>query len=509
VNGSGPADRPPTGWKAYKWRAFVAIGLAFVTIVFASTMVFVLLSAIADDFGVTLRAVGWVVIVDSLIVSALLLPMGGLADVVGRRRIYVLGLAVYGVGSVMTGLAPTFAVLIVARVVAALGNALVQSVMTGMLVAAFPPEERGRAMGAQTTAVSVGAAVGPLLGGLALQVMPWETLFFLVAAPVAVSIVAAIAILDDDRKELSEAPRAFDPIGGLLSAVAVLVLVVTISNPLAFDWLSVPTFAGGLLVVGLLTGFVRWELARREPMLELRLFALGVFRNAVSIRFLGFIGATTTSLLLPVYLVSFRGITEGLAGTIIFLVAAGMGISAQISGNVSDRYGPRPPTIVGLVVQIAVAAVLVVAGRDAPIGLLVPVVFLAGVGMSLWNVANNTAMMASVPPRNLAVIGAFTNVTRTLGTVVGQAVATAVVVAVMASDGFDIPLSEIADTPGAGSAFLAGWQAAYGVVIVVSLAALPLALLLPSRPVRPEDPVAGVAPAPADEVPAPTGATPR
>ena len=161
--------------EAYKWWAFLAIGLSFVTIVMATSMVFVMLSDIAEDFEVTLGAVGWVVIVESLVISALLLPMGGLADRVGRRRVYVWGLVVFGIGSVLTGIAPTFGALIAARVVMAVGNALVQSVVTGLLVGAFPPEERGRAIGGQTTAVSVGAGLGPLLGGLALEVISWET----------------------------------------------------------------------------------------------------------------------------------------------------------------------------------------------------------------------------------------------------------------------------------------------------------------------------------------------
>ena len=493
------SDRP-----ANKWSAFAAIGLSMMTIVLASTMVFVLLDAIASDFGVTLRAVGWVVIVDSLIVSALLLPMGGVADRIGRRRVYIAGLVLFGVGSVLTGLAATFEALIAARVVSSLGNALVQSVMTAMVVAVFPPEERGRAIGGQTTAVSVGAACGPLVAGFALQVTSWELLFILLAVPSAASIVAGLMVLppdggldeDDEVGDLADiadlgaegdasSGRSFDPVGGLLAAVVVVALIVTIGNPLALSWLSAPILGGLVAVAAAMAAFIRWELRHPAPLLDLRLFASPLLQRSVSIRFLGFIGYAATSLLLPVYLISLRGVADGLAGTIVFVVAVGMGISAQISGVLSDRVGPRPPSLAGLSLQIGVAVALIVWAETVPMGVLAVVVFAAGFASGLWNVPNNSTMMGVAPPEGLAVVGALSNVTRTLGTVVGQAVATALVVGVMAAEGFDIPLNEIADAPGADRAFIAGWRAAFGATIVTSVVALVVALGYSARDALP------------------------
>lgn len=475
---------PSRWWAEPKWQAFLALALSFFTTVMAMSMVFVLLAAIAEDFGVTLRAIGWVVIVESLIVSALLLPLGGLADLVGRRRIYLTGLTVFGVGSVLTGLAPGFAALIAARVVMAVGNAMVQSVGTGMIAAAFPAHEKGRAMGAQTTAVSAGAASGPLVGGFALQVVGWQTLFLLLAVPVAVSIVAGLLFLEDDRPTHGRDRPGFDGIGSLLSATAVVTLVVTIGNPFAQPWISPPIIGGFVAVVVLLASFVRWELGHRQPMLELRLFSITMFRSAVLVRFLGFTASTTTSLLLPIYLLSLRGLADGLAGAVVFCSAAGLGIAAQISGQLSDRVGPRAPTMFGLTLQIVVAAAFSTAGQNTPLWFIAILTLASGFSMGMWNVPNNSAMLGSVPRRNFAVIGAFTNVTRTMGSVVGQALVTAVVVAVMVGDGFDIPLGEIADTAGAGDAFLGGWRVAYFVAIAITVVTLALSTALPSSSIE-------------------------
>ncbi len=480
-------DEQVRWWRLPKWQAFLAIAVSFATIVMSTSMVFVMLPAIADEFEVTLGAVGWVVIIESLVVSSLLLPLGGLADSIGRRRMYLTGLSIFAVGSVLTGLSPTFVALIAARIIMSLGNALFQSVATGMLAAAFPANEKGLVMGAQTTAVAVGAASGPLVAGFALQVTGWQTLFFMVAIAGGLSIVAGLTVLESDRPDGAKAARSFDGFGGVLAGTGVVALVFTISNPLGLAWLSAPTIAAAAASIVLFVGFCYWELGHPNPMIELRLFNNPVFRAAVLTRLLAFIAVTTTTLLLPIYLVSLRGLANRTAGLIIFCTAVGIAVGAQISGRLSDRVGPGPPSLVGLVVQTIVTISIAFADRQTPLPMLVVAMIVAGLAMSLWNVPNNGTMMASVPPKNFAVVGAFTNVTRTIGNVLGQALATAIVVAVMTGQGFDVPLGDVATTPGAGDAFLDGWRVAYVVTAVISALTLLVAKNLPFSPVRAPD----------------------
>ena len=493
VTRSGTPVAPPPAREAgsgiddsYKWKAFVAIAIAFVTQVMSISMVFVALSSIADDFGVTLRAVSWVVVAQALTISALMMPMGRLADIVGWRRVHLGGLLLFGGGAVLTALAPTFGLLILARIVMAAGTAMGQSVGTAMMVSVFPPRERGKAIGSHTTAVSIGGASGPIVAGLMLQVLPWEALFWLLLIPTVIAFAAGYLILDDERlNQPRHAVRPpFDYLGALLSAAAIALLVITINNPLGVGWAS-PLIVGSLLTVALLfASFVRWELRTEAPMLELRMFQNAVFSMAVVARFLGFLGATVTRLLVPIYLISLRGLEEAAAGGVLVLTSLGMGIAAQSSGRLSDRFGPRPFTVLGFVMLGLAALPMALLGEDSPIWIVMALLFVSGLGMGTWNVPNNSVIMGSVPASSLGIIGAFTNLTRNVGNVAGQAVAAGVVVAVMAADGFDIPLSEIADTPGAGDAFLDGWRLAFLLVFAYSALGLVLALFTKPDPDR-------------------------
>ena len=473
---------------SYKWTAFTAIGISFVTQVLSQSMVFVALAAIADDFGVTLRAVSWVVVAQALTISALMMPAGRLADIIGWRRVHLTGLVVFAGGALCVALAPTFGLLIAARVLMAAGNSMGQSVGTAMVVSAFPPEERGKAIGSQTTAVAIGGASGPIVAGFVLQVFPWEALFWMVQIPIAIAFVVGYFILTDERLgQAREAERPpFDYVGISVSVVAIALLVVTINNPFALSWTSPLTLGALVAAAVLFTGFVRWELRHRAPMIQLRMFGERIFTLAVVARFLGFLGATVTQLMAPIYLISLRGLDTAAAGGVLFLMFVGMGTSAQASGRLSDRFGPRRFTLLGFAIMVGAALVFAFLSNATPIWVVAVLLLINGLGMGSWNVPNNAVIMGAVAPSRLGVVGALSNLTRNVGNVVGQAVAAGVVVAVMAGQGFDIPLSEVRETAGASAAFLDGWRAAYLLGALFLAIALVCTFVTRPGPVRPE-----------------------
>ena len=461
-----------------KWIAFTAIGISFFTMVASMGMVFIALIQIAETFGVTLRAASWVVIAQGLTISAFMLPMGRMADIIGRKKVHLMGLVLFGGGSVFTAFAPTFGLLIVARIVAAVGNSMGQSVGTAMVLSIFPPHERGKGIGAQTTSVAIGGAMGPVIAGLVLQFLPWQALFLLLTVPIVIAFIAGYFILDEQivSEQQTDSHESFDWIGAVVSALTITVLVILINNPLGVAIFS-PFILGGLVsAVCLFMFFVWWELNSDSPMLQLRMFKNLVMTMAVVTRFLGFLGTTTVRFLVPIYLISLRDIQEAAVGGILFLTSLGMAIAASTSGRLGDRIGERPFTVAGFLIVVITALAFRFFNGDTSLWIIMVVLLINGLAMGLWGVPNNSTILGSVPREAFGVVGALTNLTRNVGNVTGQAIASAVVVGVMAADGFDIPLSEITGNQAASASFLDGWKLAYILVMVFSLMGLGLAI---------------------------------
>ena len=211
-------------------------------------------------------------------------------------------------------------------------------------------------------------------------------------------------------------------------------------------------------------------------MLQLRMAKYLCLTMAVVTRFLGFLGTTTVRFLVPIYLISLRDIQEAAVGGILFLTSLGMAIAASTSGRLGDRIGERPFTVAGFLIVVITALAFTFFNGDTSLWIIMVVLLINGLAMGLWGVPNNSTILGSVPREAFGVVGALTNLTRNVGNVTGQAIASAVVVGVMAADGFDIPLSEITGNQAASASFLDGWKLAYILVMVFSLMGLGLAI---------------------------------
>jgi MFS family permease len=484
-----PADQTDVP-AANKWVAFTAIGIAFFTMVASMGMVFIALSQIADTFQITLRSASWIVIVQGLTISAFMLPMGRFADIIGRKKVHLIGLIFFASGSVFTALAPSFGLLILARIVTAIGNSMGQSVGTAMVLSVFPARERGKAIGAQTTSVAIGGAMGPVIAGIVLQFLPWQSLFLILTIPIGIAFIAGYFILDEKvvSQQGSGIKPSFDWMGAIVSGVMIIIVVILINNPFDVAMISTPILGGIISAVLLLAFFIRWELRSSSPMLDLRMFKNVMFSMAIATRFLGFLGTTTVRFLMPIYLISLRNIEEAAAGGILFLTSLGMAAAASSSGRMGDKIGERRFTVVGFVMLIGTAVAFMMFSSETSFWIVSLVLLVNGISMGLWGVPNNSTILGSVSKESFGVVGALTNLTRNVGNVAGQAIASAVVVGVMVADGFDIPLSDITGNKMASDSFMNGWRYAYMLVTVFSLMGLALAIMTkPSKNIESDE----------------------
>lgn len=460
----------------YKWKAFWTVAIALFVMVMDFSVTFLALSTIADEFNVTLRAVTWVAISSSLTVSAIMLPLGRVSDMTGRKKFHITGMVFFVVGAIAAAAAPSLGFLIAARVVMAIGGAMGQSVVMAIITAVFPANERGKGLGMLTTAVAIGATAGPIVAGPMLQWFGWRSLFIFLAVPTTFAIFFAIKILDDERigSTRGGSGHRYDWFGAIFSALALSILIITISNPFGFDWISPQIIGGALLSLALFTAFVWWELRYVAPMINLRFFQNSTFAMSSLTRLLGFVGASATPFLMPVFVQSFLGLSQTSAGAIMFVNALGMGIAGVMSGRLSDRYGFRIFTFIGLSVLMFTGLSFAFFTKETPVWVIMPVLFANGLGMGLWMAPNMSATLSVVERANYGAVSAFLNLVRNVGSVIGQAIVVAIVTGVMVSRGVEVELSELADAadPAVGEAFIDGWFIAFVVIVGASLAAL-------------------------------------
>lgn len=444
------------------------------------SMTTVALSDIADHFDVTLGSVAWVVIIQGLTITALMMPMGRLGDIIGRKKVHLAGLVMFAIGMVFTATAPGFGVLIGARVVSAIGNSMLQSVATGMTLSVFPSSDRGKALGTQTTMVAIGMATGPIVAGLILQFFSWEAVFWSLLIPIGIAIVFSIKVLDEARvsKGMAAKKPPFDFVGAVVSAVVVVLAVILINNPLKIAVISPEMIGGAVTAVVLFVYFIWWELRSDSPMLDLRMFGNRVMSIGLSARLFAFLGSSATFLLMPIYLISIRGFEEALVGGILFLSPVGVAIAAQLSGRLGDKFGTKPFLVAGYSATAISIGAFAFITADTPIWGVMIILFMSGAGMGTWNVTSNSIIMGAAPSAAMGVVGALTNLIRNVGTVIGQAVMTTVIVGVMISRDVDIPLSEVSENADATLAYMAGWRIAFAVAVVFILIALVLTLFI-------------------------------
>jgi MFS family permease len=406
-----------------------------------------------------------------------MMPMGRLGDIIGRRKVFLIGIVIFALGMAFTALSPIFGVLIAARVLSAIGNSMTQSVGNAMGISLFPDNQRAKAIGMSGTMVALGMASGPVISGVMLQFFNWQAIFWLMTAPLLLSFVLGFFLLKESvvSRNLPTKRPPFDWVGSIVSASVVVIGVLIINNPFAQSVLS-PVMLGGIMSAVILLGFfIWWELRSDSPMLQLRLFNNRQFSLAVTTRYIGFLGQTATFLLMPIYLVGIREFETAAAGGMLLMTSIGMGSASQISGRLSGRFGERNFQIFGFGLLAIVALTYTTFTVDTPVWVAMLMMVLTGFSLGSWVVSNGSVLMGTVPKSSIGVVGALSNLSRNVGSVTGQAIATTIVVGVMASRSFDIPLDDIAGNDGAISAFMAGWRYAFLAVAIMSIVSLVIA----------------------------------
>jgi EmrB/QacA subfamily drug resistance transporter len=477
----------------YKWYAFGTLAVGTFASVVDHGSVSVALPTIATRFQTDIPSVQWLVIGYAMTVIALLLPMGRLADLITSKRVYIIGSFVVIAGSVAAGTSSDLSVLIASRIVQGTGAAMTQGTGMAIMIGAFPPNERGKAIGLIMTMVGTGAVAGPALGGFLVDAFGWRSVFFATVPMVAISIAMCVAVLssaDQPRPVRGPGRGGFDWLGAFLSSSALLALLLGITNAHRTGWSSPPILGAVAAFVVLIGGFIWWELRIANPMLNLRLFRRRNFFLGVTANYLMFIGSSAILFMTPFYLQNVLGYSPSVAGLCVVPGALCMAILGPLSGRLSDRYGWRKFTVTGLMLSATGIAILSQVTAESSLFQVIPGLMLTSSGMGIFYSPNSSSILSAVERESHGVISALVNLIRNAGNVVSVAVATAIVTATMGSMGYEPSLDAVRHSTDSGvaAAFTTGMRYAFFTMI----GSLSVALFLSALPTHREaqaDPV--------------------
>ncbi|HVG95652.1 MAG TPA: MFS transporter [Chloroflexota bacterium] len=468
----------------YKWKVLAVVGAGVFMVTLDSGIVNVALPVLTREFNAPLVLAQWVVLGYVLCITGLLLPAGRLADVLGRKEVFLAGFILFGFSSALCGLAPTVQWLIAARVVQGIGGALVQANTGALLTQAFPARERGRALGLNSSFVSAGLLSGPLIGGLITGYLGWRWAFYvnvpisLVAAPVGWYLLrAAPSRVSRDQR--------FDPLGALLFLLTCSCLLLGLNQGETWGWTSPQTLGTLGLAVLSAVAFVYVEKRVSQPMIDLTLFRNRGFTAATLSAFLGFLALSPVVLLMPFYYQLVLDVPVYQSGLLLIAIPATTVFLAPISGLLSDRLGSRLLATGGLLLEAVGLATLIVLPQDGPAALVALRLVLVGIGVALFQSPNSSALFGSVPPSRLGIVGGFQALTRNLGSSLGQAISgvvwSAVVIAASAALGAPDPDGGAIGAP--PEAMLVGFSTVFaGSTLLVLIAAGVSLLVRPRRP---------------------------
>ncbi|MEL7155314.1 MAG: MFS transporter [Actinomycetota bacterium] len=416
---AGPGDTtvPPGAWRA------LAVGAAgFVLFGFNSTATNLAFGSIAASFdGVSETTVSWVAS-GYFIASAAFLPLGGrLADRLGRRRIFNVGLVGFAASAIASAVAPTVWILIAARVAQAVAGALVIPSSLSMVLPLFPAVRRPSAVATWAAAGPLSAAIAPSAAAALLEATSWRWVYF-VSAPIAVAVlVASFLVVADSRS--ADVEGRLDLAGTAVAVTSVSLLIIGISQGNSWGWISGPTIASiaGAAVLGLV--FVRRSLAHPTPLVNLRLFRIPEVLIANVANFAMSVTSLSIWLVWPLWLGRVWNYSTREIGLAITIGPIMAGPAALLGGRLAERFGQRWLMIIGSAISTAAVVWSIVMFDTEPdyVRRFMPTVALFGLGWGLSNPSMNSWALSSVPQDVYGEVNAAFNTIRNLAAAIGTA----------------------------------------------------------------------------------------
>lgn len=420
-----------------KYTLIVAMTASFMT-PFMGSAVNLAIPSIGKEFPSNTLLLSWVVTSYILASATFLLPFGRLADIVGRKKVFLVGISVFSLSSLFCGLAWSIDVLIVFRVFQGVGSAMIFGTSMAILTSVFSPQERGRVLGINVAVVYIGLSLGPVLGGFMTYNFGWQSIFYLIF--VVGVLIVPFTVLKLEGEWLGSEGEKYDIIGAVLYSVSLVMLMYGVSS------ISNSAWAGYIAAVGLflMILFVWYEFRVEQPVLNIRLFRKNTaftFSNLAAL--INYSATFAVGFLLSLILQVVMGYNSQTAGLILLSQPVMMAILSPFAGKLSDRVEPRIVSSWGMALTTLGLIVFSLITINTPIWLVIVNLCLLGTGFALFSSPNSNAVMSSVEKRFYGVASATLGTMRLTGQAVSMAIVTLILVYYVGNVGLSPLYSEL------------------------------------------------------------------
>ncbi|MEI7857201.1 MAG: MFS transporter [Methanomicrobiales archaeon] len=403
----------------------VVASLASFLVPYTVSSLNVALPAISASFDIDAVTLGWVTSAYLLTAAICIVPFGKLADMYGRKRFFILGNILFALGSLLAAVSWSGPVIITARVIQALGGAMVFSTSIAIVTSVFPPGERGRAIGIITATVYAGLSLGPFIGGVLTYNIGWPSIF-LINIPLAL-LVIVLTLLYIPGEWAEAGKQRFDLTGAALYSVTMFGCIYGLT--LLPSYLGIFWMLLGLVVLAL---FLWWEQRVPAPMVEIALFRKSpvfLFSNIAAL--INYAMVFAVGFLISLYLQYNRGIDPQTTGLILIAQPVVQMIVSPYTGHLSDRIEPRILATAGMAITTAGLGILMLMSPTTPLVVIIAGLAILGLGYGLFSSPNTNAIMSSVESRHLGLASAMVSTMRAIGQMLSLAIAMLVFSAVI------------------------------------------------------------------------------
>lgn len=453
-----------------KWTVLIIVLMSTFMSTLDGSIVNVALPKMAVTLDVTTSNIQLVVTSYLIVIAGTVLIFGKLGDMLGKAKMFKFGLGLFTLGSFLCGITSSFPILIMARVVQAIGASGTMANNQGIITETFPPNERGKALGFLGTSVALGALVGPGLGGIIVGAASWEFIF-LINIPIGIiALFYANKLLPKGNK--GEQGK-LDILGAVLFILAIVPLFMSLDEGLSLGFTNPLILLGFAVSVISFIVFIIVEKKKDNPLLQLQIFNNKLFSLSIFCAFITFVAIFCNNIILPFYLQDVMNYSPQHTGLILMVYPLLLTVAAPISGTLSDKIGSEILSFIGLLLISLGLFLMSILNTDSNTLIMIIFIAIMSIGMGLFQSPNNSLIMSTVPKEKLGIAGSINALVRNMGMVCGIALATTLLYTMMS-----LKIGErVTDyVPGRSDAFIYGMKAVYITAAVISLIGASLTL---------------------------------